>query len=95
MLINSFSLTRGALSRVVLNCVNTVLSWKLDEQTVYGGEGGGDYSRQTRFPTMRRSDSLFMVHKLRRASPAMQVSLVSKLIFILCFRLFDPRPNKE
>ena len=92
--IDSFALARCALSRVVLNCVNSFLSWKLNERTVYGGRGRG-YSRQTRIPTMRRGDSLFMVQKLRRPSPAMQVSLVSRLIFILCFRLFDPRPNKE
>ena len=100
--LRGLDLARGALSRVVLNCVNSFLSWKLNERT-----RGRGYSRQTRIPTMRRGDSLFMVqlitgrrqlvsvHKLRGPSPAMQVSLVSRLIFILCFHLFDSRPNKE
>ena len=32
--IDSFALARCALSRVVLNCVNSSLSWKLNERTV-------------------------------------------------------------
>ena len=82
--IDSFALARGALSRVVLNCVNSFLSWKLNERTVYGGRGRG-YSRQTRIPTMRRGDSLFMAHKLRRASPACKSVLFQDLSLFYVF----------